>query len=181
MKRILLACALFLSVFCAQAYNLKATVSLEKKSKWRFDIEIENNNQDFTAFQLDITLDGEAKLKSGNLTADSLMRHHSLNLSGKDGKYHVSGFNMGSRVLRGKEGRLFSFTIEGKVDSIAIDNVFFVRTDGSKVKPYIYTNTAEGDKKTNASQKEREVVFMKKGTQAYKIDYRGICIRKGKK
>ena len=176
-----MACALLVSVCCAQAYNLKATVSIEKKSKWRFDIVLENNNQDFTAFQMDVTLEGDAKIESDNMTTDSLMRHHSLNLSGREGKYHVSGFNMGSRVLKGKEGALFSFTIEGKVESITIDNVFFVRTDCSKVKPYIYAKPSESNKKTYASPKEREVVFIKKGTQSYKIDYRGICIRKGKK
>ena len=176
-----MACAFLASVCFAQAYNLKATVSIEKKSKWRIDIELENNNQDFTAFQMDVALEGDATIESDNMTADSLMRHHLLNLSGKDGKFHVSGFNMGSRVLKGKEGPLFSFTIEGKVESITIDNVFFVRTDGSKVKPYIYAKPAEGDKKTYASPKEREDVFIKKGTQVYQIDYRGIRIRKGKK
>ena len=176
-----MVCALLVSAFCAQAYNLKATVSIEKKSKWRIDIALENNNLDFTAFQMDITLDGDATIVSDNMTTDSLMRNHSLNLLGQDGKYHVTGFNTGSRVLKGKEGPLFSFTIEGKVDSITIDNVFFVKKDGSKVKPYDIIKTAEDDKKTNSSPKEREVVFIKKGKKVYSIDYRGICIRKGSK
>ena len=181
MKRLFMACAFLASVCFAQAYNLKATVSIEKKSKWRIDIELENNNQDFTAFQMDITLEGDATIESDNMTTDSLMRRHSLSLMGQDGKYHLTGFSMDSRVLKGKEGPLFSFTVEGKVDSITIDNVFFVRTDCSKVKPYIYTNTSEGDKKTNVGSKEREDVFIKKGTQVCRIDYRGIRIRKGKK
>ena len=48
MKKVFMVCALLVSAFCAQAYNLKATVSIEKKSKWRFDIALENNNLDFT-------------------------------------------------------------------------------------------------------------------------------------
>ena len=56
MKRIIAAFALFACAFFVEAYDIVATVSIEGNTKWYFDIELANNDIDFTVFQMDITL-----------------------------------------------------------------------------------------------------------------------------
>ena len=61
-------CLYFATALLAQAYDIAATVFIEGETKWYFDIELANNDIDFTAFQMDITLFGNATLDEENLT-----------------------------------------------------------------------------------------------------------------
>lgn len=184
MKKVFMVCVLLATALCTHAYTVKATVSVEKKTKWHIEFELENNDEDFTACQMDITLDSDQNLSGNSLKRDSLMRNHKLQLLGQNGHYHLMGYNMDNRILRGKEGALFSFSLEGNVKSLTINNVCFVRKGLTSVAPDApadKTKKGGADKKSQEAQNECETVYIKKGKQVYTIDSRGLCIRYGKK
>lgn len=170
MKKILTCCALLALAFSARAYELVATVSMEEDAKWHFDIELADNDIDFTAFQLELSIDGDAKLKQKDLVPGELLLRHSLMLGKPEGRYSIAGYNLNLKSFAGKEGPLFSFTIDGDVKDITINDLFFVLPDGTKVE------AAAGD---NAEEQEvRTVIYGMNGKQTFRIDRRGICIKK---
>lgn len=173
MRRILTACALFAGSYLAQAYELVARVSAWDETQCRIEIELAKNDIDFTAFQMDIILDGEAKLRRDSIACGSLLKNHRLILNKPSGRYRVLCYNMDNRTLCGKEGQLFSFTVVGDFEGITIDGITFVKSDGYGEKP----DVGDEDDKEN---KENEVVYDAKESQAYRIDRRGISIRRGK-
>lgn len=170
MKKLLTCCTLLLSAFGARAYDLVAIVSMEEETKWHFDIELADNNIDFTAFQLDITLDGDAKLERKDLTSGEIMHRHSLMLAAPQEHYRVMGYSLSGIVFKEQEGPLFSFTIDGDIRGIVIKGISFIKPDGTKVE------AAAGDDPD--AQDAPEVVYDMKARQVYRIDRRGICIRR---
>jgi len=172
MKKILTACAFFAGTHFAQAYELAATVSAWDETRWHFDIELADNDLDFTAFQMDITLDGDATLRRDSIACGSLMLNHSVVLGTPNGHYRIAGYNFGRNCLNGKEGALLSFTVVGDLKGIAIGDITFVTPDGNSMKPDVNTKAKDG-----GEEKANEVVYGKKRKQTYRIDCRGISIR----
>ena len=181
----MIACALFASTFFARAYDIKATVSIEGETVWYFDIELANNNTEFTAFQLDITLDGDATLDSSHLTCNTLMGDHKLLLATPNGHYRVVGFSTSNSTFTKKEGELFSFIIDGDIKGITINKIIFAKPDGTEVEADVYTLPLNRDedaiKEATASQEVNKVIYNMEGKQVYNIDRRGIYIQNGKK
>lgn len=169
MKKLLTCLALLAWAFRAQAYELVATVSMDEDEKWHFDIELADNDIDFTAFQLDITLEGDAKLERKDLRSGQIMHRHSLMLAAPQGRYRLMGYSLSGIVFKEKEGPLFSFTLDGDIRGIFISGIFFIKPDGTKVE------AAAGDDPD--AQDAPEVVYDMKSRQVYRIDRRGICIR----
>lgn len=170
MKKIITCCALLACACCAHAYELVATVSTEEETRWHLDIELADNDIDFAAFQLDITLDGDAKLERKNLKSGPLMHQHTLMLATPQEHYRIVGYNLSGTTFMGKEGLLFSFSIDGDVKGIVIDRFFFIKSDGTKFEA-APGEDAEG-------QDAVEVTYDMKDKQSYRIDRRGISIRK---
>lgn len=176
MKKILTACALFAGSHLAQAYELVATVNAWDETRWHFDIELADNDTDFTAFQMDITLEGDAKLRRDSIHCGSLLADHNLMLATPSGRYRVAAYNMSNKNMDGKEGALISFTVVGDLKGITIGGITFVNAACKSVKPDLKSEASDGDEK-----KEREATYDVNGPQSYRIDRRGISIRvKGK-
>jgi len=187
MKRIVAAFALFACAFFVQAYDIVATVSIEGNTKWYFDIELANNDIDFTAFQMDITLDSEdAVLTQANMLRRWLMANHIIKLSKLKGRYRVVGYSQSNEVFNRKNGMLFSFEIDGDIKGITINKIIFAKPDGTEVEADVYTRTLDPDnddaiRDVSASQQENKVIYNMEGKQVYRIDRRGIYIQNGKK
>jgi len=188
MRKLLTLCALFTCATFIRAYDIVAVVSIEGDTKWYFDIELENNKTSFTAFQLDITLDSEdAELQRSNLTGEELMADHSLVLAKPDGHYRVVGYSTANTVFTGKNGRLFSFELDGDIKGITINNIIFAKPDGTEVEAEVFTRTLDrtGDpdaiRDATAVQQENKVIYNMEGKQVFQIDRRGIYIQNGKK
>ena len=187
MKKFLTACTLFACALCAQAYDIVATVSIEGDTKWYFDIELANNNIDFTAFQLDITLDGDAELKESDLEKCELIPSHVLKLAQPEGRYRVVGYSESNTSFKNTDGRLFTFSLDGDIQGITINKIIFAKPDGTEVEAADYTRALDrtGDpdavKNVPAVQKENKVIYNMEGKQVFRIDRRGIYIENGKK
>ena len=187
MKRIVAAFALFACTFFVQAYDIVATVSIEGNTKWYFDIELANNDIDFTAFQLDITLDSEdAEMKQTNMLRRWLMVNHNIRLTRLDGHYRVLGYSLSNEVFKTQEGMLFSFELDGDIKGITINKIIFAKPDGTEVEADVYNRPLDRDNddaisNVTASQKENKVIYNMEGKQVYRIDRRGIYIQNGKK
>lgn len=187
MRKIFTACALLASTLCANAYDIAATVSIEGDTKWYFDIELANNDIDFTAFQLDVTLDGEAQLLESDVMKCELMPNHSLMVANPNGHYRVIGFSTANAKLEKKEGQLFSFSVDGDIKGITINKIIFAKPDGTEVEATDYTRTLDrtGDpdavENVPSVQKENRVIYNMEGKQVFRIDRRGIYIENGKK
>lgn len=178
MKTRLTAFLAFLACWhCVQAYNLEATISIDEEAKWHIDIDLADNDIDFTAFQFDIILDGEATLERDSIICSDLLKKHSLLLGTPKDGYRVFVYNMGNECLKEREGRLLSFTIDGEAEGICIKGITFVKPDGSKVEPDIKAKASGKGMKDSSKLQENEVVYDMKGEKTYKIDRRGICIR----
>lgn len=184
MKKILTACALFVYASFAKAYDIEATVYVDGETKWYFDIELANNNQDFSAFQFDITLDGIGALEKENLSASKLLSNHNLMLATPNGHYRVIAYSANGSKLKNKEGRLFSFTLDGDFTGITINNIIFAKPDGTEVEADVYTrplNRSDEDAIKDVKQEPSKVIYDMAGKQVYKIDRQGIYIQNGKK
>ena len=173
MKKILTACAVFACAHSVQAYELVARVSAWDETQCHIEIELAKNDIGFTAFQMDITLDGDAKLKRDSITCGSLLKDHRLIFNKQSGYYRMLCYNLENRTLCGKEGQLFSFTVVGDVEGISFGGITFVKKDGYGVEPDLCADDDNGNK-------EHSAVYDMTGSQAFRIDQRGISIRRGK-
>ena len=187
MKRILTACLFFATALLAQAYDIAATVFIEGETKWYFDIELANNDIDFTAFQMDVTLFGNATLDEENLTTSELTHTHKLMLAAPgEQHYRVVGFNSSNANLTKKEGRLFSFTIDGNIIGIYINKIIFAMADGTEVEADAYLrplnrNDEDAVKDAPVGKDVNKVVYDMEGKQVFRIDRHGLYIQNGKK
>ena len=183
----MMTCAFAACAFCAQAYDIVATVSIEDETKWYFDIELANNNVDFTAFQLDITIDGDVELKQSDLENCELIPEHKLMLAKPQGHYRVVGYSLSNSSMEQTNGRLFTFTLDGDIKGITINKIIFAKPDGTEVEAVDYTRTLDrindpdAVKDVPTAQKENKVIYNMEGKQVFRIDRRGIYIQNGKK
>ena len=189
MRKILVSCALFACALCAKAYDIAATVSIEGDTKWYFDIELANNNIDFTAFQMDITLDSNYELKSEDMQLGNLTQSHQLLLAKPGGHYRVVVYNLQNQCFSSPEGRLFSFELDGDIKGITINKIIFAQPDGTEVEAGVYNRALDRINDADAigtvpegdDQQIKKVVYDTTGKQVYRIDRRGIYIQNGKK
>ena len=187
MKKILAACTLLASSLCAQAYGVVAAVSIEDETKWYFDIELADNDLDFTAFQLDITLEGDVELSSSDLIKSALIPEHTLRIAKLGKNYRVLGYSLTNNVLSSQNGQLFSFTLDGDIKGITINKIIFAKPDGTEVEAAIYEKALDRNsdedavREVPASQEVNKVIYNMEGRQVYNIDRRGIYIQNGKK
>ena len=92
-----------------------------------------NNDQDYTAFQLDLTLPMGMTASDFALTE----RANSLSLLVKDrgnGNVRVLGFSPDLKTIKGNNGALLSFQVEGESE-ILVDNIQLVSPEGLSVCP----------------------------------------------
>ena len=92
-----------------------------------------NNDQDYTAFQLDLTLPMGMTASEFALTE----RANSLGLLVKDrgnGMVRVLGFSPDLKTIKGNNGVLLSFHVEGESE-IMVDNIQLVTPEGLSVCP----------------------------------------------
>ena len=170
MRKLLAACALFGGWQMAQAYELVAKASAWDETRWHFDIELADNDIGFTAFQLDITLEGDVRLNRDSITCGRLAKKHNVMLIKPEGHYCVVAYQQENKILDGKEGPLFSFTVVGDLESITIGNVRFVRPDGTSIPPAVCDEDGrEGERQERMDPDIRD-------SQDFRIDRRGICI-----
>lgn len=186
MKKILASLALFACTSFVHAYDIEATVHVDDESKWYFDIELTNNNIEFAAFQLDIKLDGDGTLSQENLTAGKLLTDHNLMLAHPNDFYRVLVYSLKGSKLKSKNGKLFSFTVDGDFTGITINNIIFVKPDASESEAETYTrplNRSDEDavKGVSANDEPQKVIYDMAGRKVYKFDRRGIYIQNGKK
>lgn len=188
MKKTIVACALLMCAFSAKSYDIAATVSIEGETKWYFDIELANNDMDFTAFQLDITLDADdAEIKESDMTCCSLMSNHKLLLATTNGHYRVVGYSPSNEIFKRREGKLFSFEFDGDIKGITINKIIFAKPDGKEEEADVYTRTLNRKSDEDAIRgiseetEERKVTYDMTGKQVYRIDRRGIYIQNGRK
>lgn len=184
MKKILTACAFLVCASFAQAYDIEATVYVDGETKWYFDIELANNTVDFVAFQLDITLDGDGTLKKEDMFASKLLDKHRLMLASVDGHYRVVAYSTSNAKLKNREGKLFSFNLDGDFTGITINKIIFSKPDGTEVEADVYNrplNRSDEDAIKDVRLEPNKVIYDMGGRQVYKIDRRGIYIQNGKK
>ena len=186
MKKLLTTCSLLACAFLAHAYEIVATVSIEGDTKWYFDIELADNDIDFTAFQMDITLDGDVELTSDDLTRSKLAEKHTLMVGKPNGHYRILAYNIDNKALKGTKGELFSFTLDGNIRGITINKIIFSKANGTEVeaKDYIRPLDRDNDDALTdiaADKDQSPVIYNLEGKQVFKIDRRGIYIQNGKK
>ena len=186
MKRLLTTCTLLACVFLTHAYEIEATISIEGDTKWYFDIELVDNDIDFTAFQMDITLDSDVEITTDNLTRSKLAEKHIMLIGKPDGHYRILGYNLQNKALKGTQGELFSLTLDGDIKGITINKIIFSKADGTEVEAKDYIRPLDRDNDdaiagVAADEDTKPVTYTLDGKQVYRIDRRGIYIQNGKK
>jgi len=131
MKKILSSCLMLLMVQVASAYEVSVSMSMVNDSTWKFNVCLENNNLDFTAFQMDIALEGEADVPETSLTCDTLLCNHNLMLGTPKGKYRIIGYSTASTSFKSQNGSLMSFTVKGNPSTISVDKILFAEADAT--------------------------------------------------
>ena len=129
MNKILSFSMMLLMVQFASAYQVSVSMLQVNDSTWKFNICLDENNLDFTAFQMDVALEGEAVVPEESLACDTLMSNHQLMLGTPKGKYRIVGFSPSSTSFNNQNGSLMSFTVKGNPSTISIDNILFVEPD----------------------------------------------------
>lgn len=86
---------------------------------------------DFTAFQMDVALEGEADVPEASLTCDSLLSNHDLMLGTPKGKFRIIAFSKSSTPFKSQNGSLMSFTVKGNPSTVSIDKILFVEPNAT--------------------------------------------------
>ena len=131
MKKILSSCLLFLMVQAASAYEVSVSMLQVNDSTWNFNVCLGENDIDFTAFQMDIALEGDAVVPEESLVCDSLMSNHQLMLGTPTGKYRIIGYSTATTTFQNQNGSLMSFTVKGKPSTISINKILFVEANAT--------------------------------------------------
>lgn len=131
MKKILIFCVMLLMAQVVSAYEVAVLMSQVNDSTWTFNICLEENDLDFTAFQMDIALEGEADVPEESLTCNTLLSNHHLMLGTPQGKYRIIGYSPASTTFESQNGKLMSFTVKGNPSTISIDKILFVEANAT--------------------------------------------------
>jgi len=173
MKRILGLCIMFLTVQLVSAYEVSVSMYQVNDSTWTFNVCLEENELDFTAFQMDVALEGEAIVPESSLTCDTLMNNHRLMLGTPKDKYRILGFSTASTPFKSQNGSLLTFTVNGNPSTISIDNIQFVEAD-----PTALAGVAASIKKTEGAYdlSGRKVSHHKNGA-VFVIDGKKVLVK----
>ena len=131
MKKILSFCVMLLMAQMASAYEVSVTMLQENDSTWTFNIGLEGNELDFTAFQMDVAMEGEALVPETGMACDSLLCDHNLMLGTPEGKYRIIAYSTASTAFKSQNGNLLSFKVKGNPSTISIDKIMFVEPDAT--------------------------------------------------
>lgn len=131
MKKIFSLFVLFLLVRAANAYELSVTMFQVNDSTWNFNVCLDENDMEFTAFQMDVTLEGEATVPEAGLVCDTLLCNHNLMLGTPEGKHRIIAFSTDSTPFKNQNGKLFSFAVKGNPSTISVDNILFAEPDAT--------------------------------------------------
>ncbi|MBO4841468.1 MAG: hypothetical protein J5524_10280 [Bacteroidaceae bacterium] len=132
MKKLLISCMMFLMFQAANAYEVSVSMTQVNDSTWTFKVGLEENDLDFTAFQMDVALEGEAIVPEAGLACDTLMNNHQLMLGTPTGKYRIIGYSTASTAFKSQNGNLMSFTVKGNPSTISINKILFVEADATE-------------------------------------------------
>lgn len=131
MKKILISCMIFLMVQVVSAYQVSVSMIQVNDSTWTFKVGLEENDLDFTAFQMDVALEGEADVPEAGLVCDTLLSNHQLMLGTPTDKYRIIGFSPASTAFKNQNGNLMSFTVKGNPSTISINKILFAEADAT--------------------------------------------------
>ena len=131
MKKILSSCLLLLMVQAANAYEVSVSMFQENDSTWIFNVNLGENDMDFTAFQMDIALEGEADVPEAGLKCDTLLSNHNLMLGAPQGKFRIIAYSTANTTFKSLNGSLMSFTVKGNPSTISIDKIMFAEADAT--------------------------------------------------
>lgn len=131
MKKILSFCMLLLMVQAASAIEVSVLMIQVNDSTWNFNVCLGENDQDFTAFQMDVALEGDALVPEASLSRDTLLSDHNIMLGTPKGKYRIVAYSINSTTFKSQNGSLLSFMVNGNPSSVSIDNIMFVEPDAT--------------------------------------------------
>ena len=131
MKKILSSCMLLLMVQVASAYEVSVSMSQVNDSTWNFNVCLGENDLDFTAFQMDVALEGEADVPEAGLVCDTLLCNHNLMMGTPEGKHRIIAYSTASTPFKSQNGSLLSFTVKGNPSTISIDKILFAEADAT--------------------------------------------------
>lgn len=143
MKKILILTLFMLFSIASYSYEVLLTVSRIDEFKWEVSVELSNNKDDFTAFQIDVeTYGDDCFIEQFNKGA--LLSKHTLTIGSPDNHFRLIAHNNSNQVFSCKEGSILSFQIKGQFDSISVKNIQFVDLNAivlpSKEQTYIIQN-----------------------------------------
>ncbi len=131
MKKILISCMMLLMIQAAGAYEVSVSMIQVNDSTWNFNVGLDGNDVDFTAFQMDVALEGEADVPESGLVCDSLLCNHNLMLGTPQNKYRIIAYSNASTPFKSQNGNLLTFTVKGNPSTISIDKIIFVEPDAT--------------------------------------------------
>lgn len=131
MKKILSLSVMLLMAQMACAYEVSVTMSQENDSTWLFNVGLDGNEMDFTAFQMDIAFEGEAEVPEAGLACDTLLCNHNLMMGAPEGKHRIIAYSTASTPFKSQNGNLLSFKVKGNPSTISIDKIMFVEPDAT--------------------------------------------------
>lgn len=131
MKKILISCMMLLMIQAAGAYEVSVSMIQVNDSTWNFNVGLDGNDVDFTAFQMDVALEGEADVPESGLVCDSLLCNHNLMLGTPQNKYRIIAYSNATTPFKSQNGNLLTFTVKGNPSTISIDKIIFVEPDAT--------------------------------------------------
>ena len=131
MKKILCSCLLLLLVQVASAYEVSVSMLQMNDSTWTFNVCLGENDMDFTAFQMDVALEGEALVPEEGLVCDTLLTNHNLMLGTPQDRYRIIAYSTATTPFKSQNGNLLSFTVKGNPSTVSIDKIMFVEPDAT--------------------------------------------------
>jgi len=189
MKKILSFCLLLLMVQAANAYEVSVSMFQVNDSTWTFNVGLDGNDVDFTAFQMDIALEGEASVPEEGMVCDTLLSNHNLVLGTPEGKYRIIAFSTASTAFKSQNGNLLSFKVKGNPSTISIDKIIFAEPDATAhpaedvtaitvEDPTAITGVAASSKNTEGAYDltGRKVTHRKKGA-VFVIDGKKVLVK----
>lgn len=122
---------LLLMVQVASAYQVSVSMVQVNDSIWKFNVCLEENDVDFTAFQMDVALEGDAVVPEEGLVCDTLMSNHQLMLGTPAGKYRIIGYSTATTTFQNQNGSLMSFIVKGNPTAISINKILFAEANAT--------------------------------------------------
>ena len=185
MKKILISCMMLLMIQAAGAYEVSVSMLQVNDSTWKFNVGLDGNDVDFTAFQMDVALEGEAEVPETDMVCDSLLGNHKLMLGTPKDKYRIIAYSNATTPFKSQNGSLLTFTVKGNPSTISIDKIIFVEPDAT---PHTATDltaiTVEDPtavKGVSATGKAADAAFDIAGRKVIHLKNNAVFVLDGKK